>query len=135
VFQRREVPEEVREVHLSFTEVGIVRRKQAEGKMKESEFSFNEVATPPAEGVEEARKSGMKIYQLDDYDISAMIVETGQAKSKSEANRLIKQGAVSIDGKKISSNIAKVKSGSIIQVGKRRFAKVINTDETSKGDT
>jgi tyrosyl-tRNA synthetase len=134
VFQKREVPAEVREVHLSFTEVGIVRRKQSKGKIEESEFSFNEVATLPAESVEEARKSGMKVYELDDYDISAMIVATGQAKSRSEANRLIKQGAVSIDGKKISSNVAAVRSGSIIQVGKRRFAKVINTDKTSKGD-
>ena len=57
------------------------------------------------------------------------------AKSRSEANRLIEQGAVSIDGKKISSNVALLKSGSIIKVGKRRFAKVINTDKLEhKGD-
>ncbi|GAI83060.1 unnamed protein product, partial [marine sediment metagenome] len=48
--------------------------------------------------------------------------------SRSEANRLIAQGAVSIDGEKVSDNIAPVQSGSIIKVGKRRFAKVINTD-------
>jgi len=57
-----------------------------------------------------------------------ILVQTHLAKSRSEANRLIAQGAVSIDGKKISSNIATVKSGSIIKVGKRRWAKVINTD-------
>ncbi len=60
--------------------------------------------------------------------LSKLIVDIGLVKSRSEANRLIAQGAVSIDGKKISSNIAPVKSGSIIKVGKRRFAKVINTD-------
>ena len=49
--------------------------------------------------------------------------------SRSEAMRLIRQGAVSIDGKKISNNLATLKSGSIIKVGKRRFAKVINTDK------
>jgi tyrosyl-tRNA synthetase len=64
-------------------------------------------------------------------DISKLLVVTGQAKSRSEANRLIAQGAVSIDGKKISSNIATVKSGSIIKVGKRRFARVINTDTST----
>ncbi len=62
------------------------------------------------------------------YDISGIIVETGQAKSRSEANRLIAQGGVSIDGEKISSNTATIKSGSIIKVGKRRFARVFNTD-------
>lgn len=34
----------------------------------------------------------------------------GQAKSRSEANRLIAQGAVSIDGEKVTSNLAPVKS-------------------------
>jgi len=61
-----------------------------------------------------------------------ILVETHLAKSRSEANRLIAQGAVSIDGKKISSNIAPIKSGSIIKVGKRRFAKVINTDKIAQ---
>jgi tyrosyl-tRNA synthetase len=62
-------------------------------------------------------------------NLSKLIVDIGLAKSRSEANRLIAQGAVSVDGKKISSNTAPVKSGSIIKVGKRRFAKVINTDK------
>jgi tyrosyl-tRNA synthetase len=66
--------------------------------------------------------------EVTGVDISRLLVLTGQAKSHSEANRLIAQGAVSIDGKKISSNLAPIKSGSIIKVGKRRFAKVIDTD-------
>jgi len=65
----------------------------------------------------------------DDVDISKLLATIGLVKSRSEANRLIAQGAVSIDGEKISSNIAPIKSGSIIKVGKRRFAKVINTDK------
>jgi len=60
-------------------------------------------------------------------DMSRLLVGIDWAKSRSEANRLISQGAVSIDGKKITSNIASVNSGSIIKVGKRRFAKVINS--------
>ena len=74
--------------------------------------------------------------ELKEYHISLrasiglrdVLVETHLAKSRSEANRLIAQGAVSIDGEKVSDNIAPVQSGSIIKVGKRRFAKVINTD-------
>ena len=106
VFQKREVPEEI----------------------KEHRFSFSEVATPPADSVIESRKTGMKIIKMDDYDIRDIIVKTNLAKSRSEASRLIAQGAVSIDGEKISTNLATVKSGSIIKVGKRRFAKVVNTD-------
>jgi len=50
------------------------------------------------------------------------------AKSMSDATRLISQGAVNIDGEKIFGNSARIKIGSIIKVGKRRFARVINTD-------
>jgi len=62
-------------------------------------------------------------------DISKLLVVTGKIKSRSEANRLIEQGAVSIDGKKLTGPIAHIKIGSIIKIGKRRFAKVINTDK------
>jgi len=68
-------------------------------------------------------------FDADNPDISRILVGAGLAKSRSEANRLIEQGAVEIDGEKITGNIAPLKSGSIIKVGKRRFARVINTDE------
>jgi tyrosyl-tRNA synthetase len=61
-------------------------------------------------------------------DISRLLASTGLVKSRSEANRLIEQGAVSIDGKEVYYYITPVQNGSIIKVGKRRFAKVINTD-------
>ncbi len=62
-------------------------------------------------------------------DIGKLLVVTGKVKSRSEANRLIEQGAVSIDGKKLTGPTAHIKIGSIIKVGKRRFAKVVNTDK------
>ncbi len=65
-------------------------------------------------------------------DISKLLVVTRKVKSRSEANRLIEQGAVSIDGKKLTGPTAHIKIGSIIKVGKRRFARVINTDRETK---
>ena len=62
-------------------------------------------------------------------DIRGLITVTHLAKSRSEASRLIEQGAVEIDGEKVTSYMAPVKSGSIIKVGKRRFAKVFDTDQ------
>ena len=64
-------------------------------------------------------------------DISQLLVETGLTQSRSEATRLIYQGGTVIADKVIDSRMwpkEKVQSGSIIQVGKRRFAKVINSD-------
>jgi len=67
-------------------------------------------------------------FKSEYIPISRLLVKAELAESFGEANRLIRQGAVSIDGKRISSNEARYAHGSIIKVGKRRFAKVINTD-------
>jgi len=61
-------------------------------------------------------------------DISRLLVATGLAESRSEANRLISHGGTVIAGETVTSRIAPVQSGTVIKVGKRRFAKVINTD-------
>jgi tyrosyl-tRNA synthetase len=54
-----------------------------------------------------------------------LLVITGLAKSTSEANRLIVQGAINIDNKKISKNNVYIKIGSIIKAGKRRFVRIV----------
>ncbi len=65
-------------------------------------------------------------------DISRLLVATGLAESRSEANRLISQGSTVIAGETVTSRIAPVQSGTVIKVGKRHFAKVINTDQGDK---
>jgi len=96
----------------------VFQKGEIPEEIVEIRLSFKDVATPDR----------MKLIRPDACDISYILVKTKQAKSRSEASRLIAQGAVNIDGKKITSNIVPIKSGSIIKVGKRRFAKVINTD-------
>ncbi len=115
-----------REAEEHFTKV--IQKKEVPEEIPEFRFSFKQVAVPEADSGIEAQRTGIKLIGPDDWDISYMLVKTGQTKSRSDANRLIGQGAVSVDGEKILSNIARVESGSIIKVGKRRFAKVINTD-------
>jgi len=101
VVQQKEVPEEIEEKHISFKKYGALSVDVAEGTT--------------TKGV----------------SIGHMLVAINLVKSRSEAVRLIQQGAVSIDGEKIEISFAPIKSGSIIQVGKRRFAKVIDTDKTA----
>ncbi|MDP6633117.1 MAG: hypothetical protein QGI51_06400, partial [Dehalococcoidales bacterium] len=63
-----------------------------------------------------------------------LLTEIGLAKSVSEANRLIGQGGTVIDDRVVTNRMVPsewVESGSIIKVGKRRFAKVINSDTLS----
>jgi tyrosyl-tRNA synthetase len=92
VFQKRETPEDIQELVISF-----------------HEFS--------------ADKAGI--------DISKLITFSGQVKSRTEASRLISQGAVSIDGEKFSGTCAELKSGTIIKIGKHRFVKIINCDQSN----
>ncbi len=58
--------------------------------------------------------------------ICHLIKETGLSKSSSEAVRLVKQGAVSIDGEKITdSNLQlKKKENFILKIGRKRFARI-----------
>ncbi|UCH51076.1 MAG: tyrosine--tRNA ligase [Chloroflexota bacterium] len=61
-----------------------------------------------------------------DSTLSAELTNAGLTKSRSEARRLLTQGAIEIDGETVTEDlvIALIKKGSIIKVGKRRFAKI-----------
>jgi len=56
--------------------------------------------------------------------LTAVLTEAGLTKSRSEARRLLAQGAIEIDGEKVTEDIdmANIKKGRKIKVGKRRFA-------------
>jgi tyrosyl-tRNA synthetase len=97
--QKKELPEEIPEIHKS--------------AIDELRISFKDLSPQQME--------------FTGIDISKLLVVIRFAKSRSEANRLIAQGAVSINGKKVLSNTAAhIKVGSIIKVGKRRFVRVVN---------
>ena len=63
-------------------------------------------------------------------NIVDVLVATGLASSNSEARRLIKQGGVKVDAKKVTDENFKIskidKDGVVIQRGKRHFAKIVN---------
>ena len=61
--------------------------------------------------------------------IAHLLREAGLVASTSEAFRMIKQGAVKIDGSKISDRGLEIEAGTrqVYQVGKRKFARVAVT--------
>jgi tyrosyl-tRNA synthetase len=62
-------------------------------------------------------RSGLKLFEV--------LVEAELAQSKTEARRLVQQGAVSLEGERQSDPTVVLEAGEImIQVGKRRFARV-----------
>jgi len=58
--------------------------------------------------------------------IPKLLVEAGLVKSTSEGKRMIKQGAVKVDGERVDDETANLicQDGQVIQVGKRKFARV-----------
>jgi tyrosyl-tRNA synthetase len=56
----------------------------------------------------------------------ALLMEAGLAPSKGEAKRLLDQGAVEMDGVRVegSARDIPVRDGSVLRVGKRRFARL-----------
>ncbi|MGP8080734.1 MAG: tyrosine--tRNA ligase [Dehalococcoidales bacterium] len=60
-----------------------------------------------------------------DEDIRDIITRANIAKSRSDATRLLQQGAVSIDGIKITSGKTAYQNGNIIKVGKHNFIKLV----------
>ena len=58
--------------------------------------------------------------------IAHVLKEAGLVSSTSEAFRMIKQGAVKIDGERIEDRSLQISAGStsVYQVGKRRFSRI-----------
>ncbi len=62
----------------------------------------------------------------DGYPLSNLLRDLGLTASTSEANRMVQQGGVKVDGEKVEEQKLVLKSGDshVLQVGKRKFAKV-----------
>ena len=65
----------------------------------------------------------------DGIGIAHLLKGASLVASTSDANRMIKQGAVKIDGERVEDRTLVIASGSthIYQVGKRKFARVTVT--------
>jgi tyrosyl-tRNA synthetase len=65
----------------------------------------------------------------DPQSLPALLADAGLVGSRSEARRLVRQGAVKIDGARIDEEFVAVADleGRVVQVGKRRFVRVEGT--------
>lgn len=63
----------------------------------------------------------------EDTDMTGILVTIGFARSKAEARRLIEQGGVEVNGKRVNAKTPKLnrKDGTILRVGKRKFGKIV----------
>lgn len=59
-----------------------------------------------------------------EWDVADLLSEAGLVPSKSEARRMLSQGAVKLNQEKVEKTNVVIASGDVIQVGKRKFVRV-----------
>jgi len=102
-------------------EIVAIYHSKEDGEKAESEFMsvFSDHQLP----------EDIKLKQLSGTEVKlvSVMVNNELASSKSEARRLLAQGAVKVDGKKVTQDTITISATeeTVIQVGKRRFLKVI----------
>ena len=112
VVQEKELPEEIQQVKI--TEELLQKIKARLFKERGLVASSREVGKP----------------ETEEWDVSVplLLCEIGLAKSRSDAKRLIAQGAVHIDDRTIyetNGDNGDIRIGSIIKVGPRRWVKLV----------
>lgn len=121
IFQVKEI--HPKEAKLALAEE-IVRQFYSEKVAKKERESFENVFTQKKTPEDIVEYNILLASQ--GASIVDVLVESGILDSKNEARRLLKQGAISLDGKKIDSENWSLNPG-ILKVGKRRFLKLIKT--------
>ncbi|SDL43663.1 tyrosine--tRNA ligase [Halarsenatibacter silvermanii] len=110
----------------------LVERFYDEVKAEEAAEEFDKVFLEGGipEDLPEIKISSEDLDENDEIWIVDLITRAGFADSNSEAMRLIDQGAVSLDEHKIETADydLDVEHGTILKVGKKRFAKILRED-------
>ncbi len=92
-------------------------------------ISHSEISVFPIDAPREAKQ--IKSYRERDQVATAdLIWAAGLTKSKGEAKRLLSQSAVQIDQQRHRDPWLQLRHGAVIQVGRRRYARLINLNES-----
>ena len=146
-----EIPDElIVKYYTLLTDVDDEKIKEVEDKLKEKSVNPRDIKMDLAreivslyhteEEVEQAEERFKMIFQMgqkpkdmdtvnvskDNFDLISTVVDKGLVSSKSEFRRLLLQGGIKINDKKITMEKDLPKEGEIVvQVGKKKFMKII----------
>jgi tyrosyl-tRNA synthetase len=100
------------------------------GKELVTMYHGAEAAKVAAEEFERVHKNkempeNIEEFKLYGKTLQEVLTSSGLVKSNSEARRLLEQGGVKQNGKTVKDPAAKVAKNAILQVGKRRFIKIV----------
>jgi tyrosyl-tRNA synthetase len=117
-----------RDIKVTFAQEIVARfhsRRDAEAALADFESRFRRGGVPDdlPEKILQAGKEGLPIAQL--------LKQTGLTASTTEALRMIEQGGVKLNGEKVSDKTFRLPLGQkvVVQVGKRKFARVTISEE------
>ena len=101
----------------------VVQSGEAPEVIPECRLPLRELAadSSPLNG----RESGAGIFAIHAADI---LTAAALAESRGEAKRLLSQGAVEIDGQRVTTTEVTVRGGSVLRVGKRRWVRIVDAD-------
>ncbi|MCW5618919.1 MAG: tyrosine--tRNA ligase [Nitrosomonas sp.] len=123
---RREVNDgrNPRDIKVFFAQEIVARfhnRKEAEAALIDFETRFKRGSLP-----EDMPKKTLHITDNDVF-LTQLLKQIGLTTSTSEAQRMIDQGAVKLNGEKVEDKALKISRGTaiVVQIGKRKFAKVV----------
>ena len=146
-----EIPDElIVKYYTLLTDVEDEKIKEVEAKLKDESVNPRDIKMDLAreivslyhteEEVEQAEERFKMIFQMgqkpkdidtvnvskEDFDLISTVVDKGLVSSKSEFRRLLLQGGIKINDKKITMEKDLPKEGEIVvQVGKKKFMKII----------
>jgi len=98
--------------------VNTFSKRELPKDVPQRELSFSALSTDASNG--------------DGVRLPWLLTELDLAPSTSEANRLIKQRAVEIDGEVVGGSRTTLRDGMVIRVGKHRFLRVVDADNASR---
>ncbi|MBX3629596.1 MAG: tyrosine--tRNA ligase [Nitrosomonas sp.] len=123
---RREVDDgrNPRDIKVFFAQEIVARfhnRKEAEAALIDFETRFKRGSLP-----EDMPEKTLHITDNDVF-LTQLLKQIGLTTSTSEAQRMIDQGAVKLNGEKVEDKALKIPRGTaiVVQIGKRKFAKVV----------
>lgn len=93
-------------------------KEEVREAIKFYEEAFMNKAIP--ENIEEVKVEGGTLL-----DITSDLVEKGFVESRNEFRRLIKQGGVKLNQKKVDSLDVSIQSGDVLKIGKKKFLKIL----------
>ena len=112
----------------------VTRQFHTSEAAREASDEFRRVFSKREGAMGEAPQYGLTAETAGDgdgrtHDVVAIIVRAGLAGSATEVRRLIRDGAVEVDGERVGGRMAVVEPGNVIRVGKHRFLRIVDGEK------